>query len=122
MPRPANSASRPHLSPMSEFHSLATLIKRLEVATTRLEDLALSGTSASTVTATNPTAAAPAASTQTKEVQLELPPAVEQFSNALAGPVKKYVELSTTIGGPVLEQVCISWVVYSRLDTARQLL
>lgn len=122
MPRPANSASRPHLSPMSEFHSLATLIKRLEVATTRLEDLALSGTSASTVTATNPTAASPAASTRTKEVQVELPPAVEQFSNALAGPVKKYVELSTTIEGPVLEQVCICWVIYSRLDTARRLL
>jgi adenylyl cyclase-associated protein len=95
----------PHLCPMSEFLSLATLIKRLEAATTRLEDLALTGMSASTVTATNPTPAAPAASAQPKETQVELPRAVEAFSNALAGPVKQYADLSAAIGGPVQEQV-----------------
>jgi len=93
---------------MSEFHSLATLIKRLEVATTRLEDLALSGTSASTVTATHTATPTTAAyPTQAKEAQVELPRVVEAFSNAVDSPLKQYVELSKQLGGPVGDQVNI---------------
>jgi adenylyl cyclase-associated protein len=89
---------------MSEFHSLATLIKRLEVATTRLEDLALSGTSASTIAATNVPAASSATAPAPSE-PAQVPRAVEDFSNAVDPPVKKYAELSQQLGGPVAEQV-----------------
>lgn len=91
---------------MSEFHSLATLIKRLEVATTRLEDLALSGMSASTIAATNaPPAPSTTASAPSEPTQV--PRAVEEFSNAVDAPLKQYAELSQQLGGPVAEQVSI---------------
>ncbi|KAG2182162.1 hypothetical protein INT43_007089 [Umbelopsis isabellina] len=88
---------------MSEFHSLATLIKRLEVATTRLEDLALSGMSASTIAATN-APPAPAASASAPSEPTQVPRAVEEFSNAVDSPSKQYAELSQQLGGPVAEQ------------------
>jgi adenylyl cyclase-associated protein len=93
---------------MSEFHSLATLIKRLEVATTRLEDLALSGMSASTITASNPPAAPSASSAQPKEAPVEVPRAVQAFNSAMDAPVKQFIELSGQLGGPVQEQVRIA--------------
>ncbi|CAO3663185.1 unnamed protein product [Umbelopsis ramanniana] len=89
---------------MSEFHSLSTLIKRLEVATTRLEDLALSGMSASTIAASNPPAAPSASSAQPKEAPVELPRAVEAFNNTMDAPVKQFIGLSNQLGGPVQEQ------------------
>ena len=110
----ANSALGLHLLLMSEFHSLSTLIKRLEVATTRLEDLALSGMSASTIAATNPPAAPSASSAQPKEAPLEVPRAVEAFNSTMDAPVKQFIELSGQLGGPVEEQVRIDKPVLTR--------
>lgn len=99
---------------MSEFHSLSTLIKRLEVATTRLEDLALSGMSASTIAASNPPAAPSASSAQPKEAPVELPRAVEAFNSTVDAPVKQFIELSNQLGGPVQEQVRIDKPMLTR--------
>ncbi|KAI8060944.1 adenylate cyclase associated N terminal-domain-containing protein [Gongronella butleri] len=93
---------------MSEFHSLANLIKRLEVATTRLEDLAMSSSSASAVSAAsaaNPSSASAAASSAPSATSSSSVPAVVQkHDEALKAPLDKYKALSADIGGLVAEQ------------------
>jgi adenylyl cyclase-associated protein len=88
---------------MSEFHSLANLIKRLEVATTRLEDLAMSSSSASAVTAANkspssPKAAAPSTGSET-------PAIVEKHDAAIKEHFENYFRLSQELGEPIAAQV-----------------
>jgi adenylyl cyclase-associated protein len=63
------------------------------------------------------TAAAPAAATATqpaapKRVAEPLPPIIEDFDSFIETAVKKYVDLSNEIGGPVAEQV-LSHVSYT---------
>ncbi|KAI8364889.1 adenylate cyclase associated N terminal-domain-containing protein [Choanephora cucurbitarum] len=99
---------------MSEFHSLANLIKRLEIATTRLEDLAMSSSSASAVAAKSPSspkAIAPAnntTATSTGAVSTtEIPAAVEKHDDAIKASLEKYLSLSQELGGLVAEQAAL---------------
>ncbi|KAF9177470.1 hypothetical protein BGZ50_008746 [Haplosporangium sp. Z 11] len=99
---------------MTEITSLSTLLKRLEAATTKLEDLAMAGASASNVSASltgNSGAHAPQG--QLSQLAESAPaaqqeashPHVEGFDELLDGPVKSYFELSKVIGG-VAKYVC----------------
>jgi len=97
----------------AEVSSLSSLLKRLESATSKLEDLAMAGASASNVSSSltgNSGAHAP----QGQLSQLAEPsaaaqqdathPNVEGFDELLDGPVKTYSELSKAVGGLVEEQ------------------
>ncbi|KAI8337319.1 adenylate cyclase associated N terminal-domain-containing protein [Blakeslea trispora] len=96
---------------MSEFHSLANLIKRLEVATTRLEDLAMSSSSASAVAAKSPStpkAIAPAANTATTSTDdTKVPVAVEKHDDAIRTSLETYLSLSQELGGLVAKQALL---------------
>ncbi|KAB8290053.1 hypothetical protein EYC80_010379 [Monilinia laxa] len=105
----------------NNMHNLTTLIKRLEAATSRLEDIASSTipppsdapdaqksngvsspTQQSTATPPLPTIIqAPAIKEVVKE---PIPESVAEFDNFIQGAVKKYVNLSDEIGGVVAEQ------------------
>lgn len=87
---------------MSDFQSLTTLIKRLEAATSRLEDLATSSVSnaAGNNLGRNSISVAPTSSSNA-----EVSPALDAYDELIEGPLKSFLELSKTIGGPVLEQV-----------------
>lgn len=82
---------------MTDFHSLSTLIKRLEVATSRLEDLAVNGTSANAVQSS---LGGPAAAVKTDDLLV-----VVRYDEIINESLKKYLDLSQTIGGAVAEQV-----------------
>ncbi|CAG8790063.1 17746_t:CDS:2 [Dentiscutata erythropus] len=90
---------------MAEFQSLQTLIKRLETATTRLEELATSGTSAVAVASSlgrdssgnQPTEPSNILSgngtaTETKSVSLDA------YDELIEGPLNNFIELSKSIG------------------------
>ncbi|KAG0346366.1 hypothetical protein BGZ54_005240, partial [Gamsiella multidivaricata] len=102
---------------MTEISSLSSLLKRLEAATTKLEDLAMAGASASNVSSSltgnsgahapqgqlsqlgdTPSAGGAAGGQGTSH------PHVEGFDELLDGPLKNYLELSKTVGGVVEEQ------------------
>ncbi|KAI8370673.1 adenylate cyclase associated N terminal-domain-containing protein [Radiomyces spectabilis] len=92
---------------MSEFHSLANLIKRLEVATTRLEDLAMSASSASAVSASAPASSAPAAppaATTSSSASSDIPLAVEKHDEVVNPSLDQFLKLSQEIGGLVADQ------------------
>ncbi|KAF9898376.1 hypothetical protein BX616_004113 [Lobosporangium transversale] len=101
---------------MAEISSLSSLLKRLEAATTKLEDLAMTGVSASNVSSSltgSSGAHAPQGQlSQLAEVAVagDAPtqnashPQVEAFDELLDGHVKNYFELSKDIGGLVEEQ------------------
>ena len=95
---------------------LTTILRRLEAATSRLEDMAASAIdlpklngAAPTPAPTGPLPAPPTASraaTETPKPILEvLPDSVEDFDAFINGTVKKFVNLSDELGGPVAEQV-----------------
>ncbi|KAH7384781.1 adenylate cyclase associated N terminal-domain-containing protein [Cadophora sp. MPI-SDFR-AT-0126] len=95
----------------NNMHNLTTLIKRLEAATSRLEDMASSSidipaiNGAPTPAPTGPLPAPPVAKAPSpKPVQEALPESVEDFDAFIAGTVKKFVNLSDELGGPVAEQ------------------
>ena len=88
---------------MSEFHSLANLIKRLEVATTRLEDLATSASSASAVAASS---ASPPPALPTGAAS-STPASVQKHDDAVGPLLNKFLDISKTIGDPVATQVYI---------------
>lgn len=104
---------------MSEFHSLANLIKRLEVATTRLEDLAMSSSSASAVSAsgapTTVTASQPVNTTATTTTTTataaagvatnQVPAMVEKHDSAIYPSLEKFLSLSSELGELVSSQV-----------------
>ncbi|CAG8557629.1 1768_t:CDS:2 [Acaulospora colombiana] len=83
---------------MAEFQSLTTLIKRLEAATSRLEDLATS--SGSNVSVNNFTSP----SSNVVASKSELLPVLEAYDELIEGSLKNFLELSKTIGGLVLDQ------------------
>lgn len=95
-------------------------INSLEAATSRLEDIALaqqsqqiignvpgpSGQSAPAAPAAAPTTAGGAASAGSSGAQNDVK--VKAFHELIDGPLKKYGELSSDIGGLVAEQVRVS--------------
>ena len=94
---------------------LTAIIRRLEAATSRLEDMASatvdppqSNGPAPSPAPTGPLPATPAISTPPtpKVVQEALPDSIEDFDKFITATVKKYVNLSDEIGGPVADQVC----------------
>ncbi|KAG0013012.1 hypothetical protein BGZ82_002315 [Podila clonocystis] len=97
---------------MTEISSLSTLLKRLEAATTKLEDLAMAGASASSVSSSlTGSSGAHAPQGQLSQIpdasgaQGEVShPNVEAYDELVDGPLKAYLELSKTIGGLVEEQ------------------
>lgn len=97
---------------MTEISSLSTLLKRLEAATTKLEDLAMAGASASSVSSSLTGSSGALPQGQLSQIpdasgaQGEVShPNVEAYDELLDGPLKAYLELSKTIGGLVEEQV-----------------
>ncbi|KAL1920805.1 uncharacterized protein VTP21DRAFT_11440 [Calcarisporiella thermophila] len=83
-------------------NALATLIKRLEIATSRLEDLALSSSGSSSSAKAPPASAGAAGSPSAAQTQL--PQKVEAFDEITGGPLKNYLEASLKIGDKVAEQ------------------
>ncbi|KPV75862.1 uncharacterized protein RHOBADRAFT_52879 [Rhodotorula graminis WP1] len=105
--------------PAAGVGSLATLLKRLEAACSRLEDVALTSASgaplsnASAVGAAGipPPAAAPSSSSSSAAVaapqqqdEVKLAPSVEAFQELVDGPLTKYISLSKDLGGLIEQQ------------------
>ncbi|KAL8827990.1 MAG: hypothetical protein Q9170_006786 [Blastenia crenularia] len=98
------------------MNNLTTLIKRLEAATSRLEDMVptISDPSASSntlasfpesgLTAPGAHAEDGPASSQTQLAMAPLPPAIDDFDALINGDVKTFVNMSEEIGGLVAEQ------------------
>jgi adenylyl cyclase-associated protein len=97
---------------------LTAIIRRLEAATSRLEDMASATIELPKTNGTAPTPAptgplpappviSPAAPVAPKAVVEPLPDSIEDFDSFITTTVKKYVNLSDEIGGPVAEQVWI---------------
>jgi adenylyl cyclase-associated protein len=91
---------------------LTPIIRRLEAATSRLEDMASAVVEAPKTNGASPVvaAAAPAAAVASqpaapKTVAEPLPQMIEDFDTFIETAVNKYVNLSNEIGGPVAEQV-----------------
>lgn len=85
-------------------------MRRLEAATSRLEDMATPddiSPDASTPASTAPTAAVAAATSAASSAPIaeELPESIEDYDSLLNGPVSKYVALSKDMGGLVAKQV-----------------
>ncbi|KAH6899078.1 adenylate cyclase associated N terminal-domain-containing protein [Thelonectria olida] len=99
----------------SHMHNLTTLIKRLEAATSRLEDIATSTELPNDGTAPNPPIATPKALPAVssppvappKPVAEPLPESIEEFDAFLNSAVDKYVKLSNTLGGLVAQQAAL---------------
>jgi adenylyl cyclase-associated protein len=104
--------------PAIERLELTSIIRRLEAATSRLEDIATStievpktnGSAPPTPAPTGPLpqAPVPAALAPESEIQFTpvLPQCVEEFDAFINGPLVKFVNISDELGGPVAEQVC----------------
>jgi adenylyl cyclase-associated protein len=91
---------------------LTPILRRLEAATSRLEDMASAVVEAPrtngalpAVTAAAPVAAVVSQPAAPKKVAEPLPQMVEDFDTFIDTAVKKYVDISNEIGGPVAEQV-----------------
>ena len=92
---------------------LTTIIRRLEAATSRLEDIASStveqpktnGASPAPASAPTTTSTPPAPPPVAKSIPEPLPDSIEDFDSFIRGTVRKYVNLSDELGGPVAEQV-----------------
>ncbi|KAH6607876.1 adenylyl cyclase-associated [Trichoderma cornu-damae] len=98
------------MAAQNHMHNLTTLIKRLEAATSRLEDIASSTELPKDVpglgqpaTPLSDTAAAPLPPTL-KEPQEALPESIEDFDVFLNTSLDKYVKLSSQLGGVVAQQ------------------
>ncbi|CAG9970624.1 unnamed protein product [Clonostachys byssicola] len=99
----------------THMHNLTTLIKRLEAATSRLEDIATStelpkdalpaltqsNIAPSSANAPAPPPPPPAAP---KPADEPLPESIEDFDNFLSTSVDRYVKLSNELGGTVAKQ------------------
>jgi len=99
--------------------ALADLVRRLEAATSRLEDMAHATVDPSAATnggfataapgavlAGTGAQAAPPPAVQTTPPPEPLPQAIGDFDGLQSGVVQKYVSLSESLGGLVAEQVC----------------
>ncbi|KAL2871774.1 adenylate cyclase-binding protein [Aspergillus lucknowensis] len=95
----------------SHMHNLTTLIKRLEAATSRLEDMAMGLDDHNAQSTPDNTAALepqpskqPPPSASTAPVVASLPPQIEDFDALIKKDVYNFVELGRKIGGLVEEQ------------------
>ncbi|KAI1066579.1 suppressor of rasval19 [Fusarium irregulare] len=100
----------------SQMHNLTTLIKRLEAATSRLEDIASSTEPPADAgvlnqaipSPLNPSSVAPpppaAAAAKPESPAEPLPESIEEFDAFLNTAVEKYVKLSHQLGGLIAEQ------------------
>ncbi|KAI9901487.1 hypothetical protein N3K66_003304 [Trichothecium roseum] len=96
----------------NNMHNLTTLIKRLEAATSRLEDIATATeTPGHPLTAAEPSrqpsassSPVPTVPTPKPSIEQPLPEAIEDFDVFIDSAVDKYVKLSQEIGGVVSEQ------------------
>ncbi|KAJ5578249.1 uncharacterized protein N7459_007213 [Penicillium hispanicum] len=94
------------------MHNFTTLIKRLEAATSRLEDMAMSlddpsaPNSAATATAPAPTVPEPPkpAPPPPPPAAPQIPPQIQDFDALIKDDVQKFVSLGEKIGGLVAEQ------------------
>jgi adenylyl cyclase-associated protein len=91
---------------------LTPIIRRLEAATSRLEDMASAVVEAPktngaspAVTATAPVSAMASQPAAPKKAAEPLPQIIEDFDTFINTALKKYVDLSNEVGGPVAEQV-----------------
>ncbi len=102
--------------PMVANTQLIALHNRLEAATSRLEDMAASvidlptinGAPAPAPTGPLPPPPARAPVQAPKPVVESVPESVEEFDTFLNGAVKKFLDLSEGIGGPISEQVFLN--------------
>ncbi|GAA6051829.1 hypothetical protein JCM3770_005487 [Rhodotorula araucariae] len=96
--------------PAAGVGSLATLLKRLEAACSRLEDVALTSASgaplsnASAVGAAAIPPPAPAAPSAPPAPAHKQPPAVQAFQELVDGPLTQYITLSKALGGLIEQQ------------------
>lgn len=94
--------------PSSGVGSLSTLLKRLEAATSRLEDIALAQQPPSTTAphhhAAHSTTAASAPSAPAV-LEVAVPPSVKAFEELIDGALAKYLALSKELRGLVAAQV-----------------
>jgi adenylyl cyclase-associated protein len=109
--------NRPHCGipkQVCKHRSRLTSADRLEAATSRLEDMAMSLEGGSTVNSVNavtpPQAAAPespkpAPAVAPAPAPEPLPPQVEDFDALIKGDVQKFVDTAQNIGDLVAEQV-----------------
>ncbi|KAH7035417.1 putative adenylyl cyclase-associated protein [Microdochium trichocladiopsis] len=92
----------------NSMHNLTTLIKRLEAATSRLEDIASSTTELAqpaSLPGSSPAPSAPASTPAPKAAPVEeLPESIEDFDAFIASSVTKYVDASNKLGGLIAEQ------------------
>ncbi|KAF6792976.1 Adenylyl cyclase-associated protein [Colletotrichum sojae] len=103
----------------NNMHNLTTLIKRLEAATARLEDIASStielpqavpslnqsvATPSSAPNASVPPPPAPQAAPSAQAPPEPVPESVEEFDQFIATSVEKYVNISKHLGGLVADQ------------------
>ena len=97
---------------------LTAFLRRLEAATSRLEDIAAATVEPPKANGQAPAppptvplppipaaAAAPQTPEPAKALAPLLPQSVEEFDNFVTGALKKFVNLSDEVGGPVAEQV-----------------
>lgn len=84
--------------------NLSTLIKRLEAATSRLEDIAVQQHHARASQPRAAAGAAPAGAAGTAPAQAEVPATVESWDEQVAPKLQAYVDLSDKVGGNVQEQ------------------
>ncbi|KJZ78123.1 hypothetical protein HIM_02760 [Hirsutella minnesotensis 3608] len=96
----------------NSMNNLTTLIKRLEAATSRLEDIATSTELPNDVPALEEPTASPAntsaaskSSSGSKEVSSDpVPECIEEFDLFISSSVEKFVKLSNQLGGTVAQQ------------------
>lgn len=89
--------------PSQGVGSLFTLIKRLEAATSRLEDIAIAQTTVGGTALTAESSTGPGMNSF-PEATTEAPPSIKAYDELLSGPLQKYLSLSKEIGGPAQEQ------------------
>lgn len=108
-----------HVVPVVARTELTAILRRLEAATSRLEDMAATtADSAETGSSANtnakavgapptpaPTGPLPPPPTIQKPVVEELPASIQEFDTFLSGAVKNFVALSKSLGGPQEDQV-----------------
>ncbi|KAJ4361470.1 suppressor of rasval19, partial [Neurospora sp. IMI 360204] len=110
----------------NNMHNLVTLIKRLEAATLRLEDMASSTIPPiGSQTVIEPTPSAPASTVVSTPAPatppaVPIPESVERFDEFLNQTVQKYVKTSNVIGGLVAEQA--AFVLKGFVETRKFLL
>lgn len=93
-----------------------TILKRLEAATSRLEDMvpsmgdqaaATNGLSAADQDVQRPGGTKQMGASDGPPTPAPLPPAIDDFDSVINGDVTKFVTMSEQIGGLVAEQVCM---------------